>query len=195
VRHPLDVLTSNLDYVFLANYERLGALTDAQRRYVADRYVEDYLERGGDARWTGFGMGTWSENVASWTARTDGVPGLTVRYEDLLDDAATEVARIGRFLGLDVTGADVERAVEASSFDRMRALEEAEIRRRRPGFFYKENFRAAHARGHRFMNRGRSGAGQQALSEAQLERARVIFGPQMERFGYATEPVPEPSRR
>jgi hypothetical protein len=50
-----------------------------------------------------------------------------VRYEDLKRDAAGEVARILRFLGVQVSGAHLQDAVQFASFENMRAMEAGDV--------------------------------------------------------------------
>ncbi|HVI07314.1 MAG TPA: sulfotransferase domain-containing protein [Candidatus Binatia bacterium] len=70
---------------------------------------------------------SWGENVMSWL----GAVGhdrkfLLVRYEDLLEDAHREMARIAEFLHLNATPERIARAVELSSAENMRKLESQE---------------------------------------------------------------------
>lgn len=71
--------------------------------------------------------GTWAENVLSWTALRgrDAERFLLLRYEDLLSSGATEVRRLADFLGLERNDLEIDRTVEASSFERMKELERA----------------------------------------------------------------------
>ena len=48
---------------------------------------------------------------------------ISVRYEDMLADCEAALAGVLRFLGADVPGRRVARAVERNSFARMRAKE------------------------------------------------------------------------
>lgn len=69
--------------------------------------------------------GSWDAHVASWTAGWRGRDDdrITVRYEDMLDDCASAVARILRFLEVDVAPDRVALAVERNSFRNMRTKE------------------------------------------------------------------------
>ena len=115
VRDPRDVVLSNYD--FQRKYRQI------EDGYPLDRYVDDFIcGRLVSADW-----GTWRENVASWVyTRGQEKDFLLVRYEDLQDDAVSELGRIAQFLGADTSNSNLKRAVELSSADRMRKLEKQE---------------------------------------------------------------------
>ncbi|MCP3979392.1 MAG: sulfotransferase domain-containing protein [bacterium] len=186
VRNPLDVLVSNLNYLFLQSYDQLAPLAETERQAFADRYVDTYLEHRGDPRWLQFGMGSWTQHEQSWSSANETVPGLTLRYENLLARPTREVARICEFVGLERTPEQIEGAVRDSSFERMREIEEQEIRERQSGFFYRPNFAAGHRQGFRFMNRGREGLARRRLRPEQLQRAEQAFEEPMRQLGYAS---------
>jgi hypothetical protein len=77
--------------------------------------------------------GSWGENVGSWLAARQnskkfqsGQDFLLVRYEDMVDDPKSELARIAWFLGIDPTAERLAKAVERSSAEQMRKLEKAQ---------------------------------------------------------------------
>jgi len=115
VRDPRDVVLSNYD--FQRKYRQI------EDGYPLDRYVDDFIcGRLVSADW-----GTWRENVASWVyTRGQEKDFLLVRYEDLQDDAVSELGRIAHFLGADASDSNLRQAVELSSADRMRKLEKQE---------------------------------------------------------------------
>lgn len=70
-------------------------------------------------------IGTWGENVTSWLgARGNCRELLLLRYEDLLEDTQRELAKVSRFLDLKTTPEMIARAVELSSAENMRKLED-----------------------------------------------------------------------
>jgi hypothetical protein len=72
--------------------------------------------------------GPWHKNVASWLdspiAGTDNM--LVVRYEDLRRDPVPWFARMGEFLGVDVSEEQIKTAVANNSIQSMRAKEDKE---------------------------------------------------------------------
>ena len=95
-------------------------------RRIDDRCpMEDYLPRflaGEVCR-----HGSWGENVGSWLAtRRPGPRFLLLRYEDMVKDTPTELAKIAAFLGIAATPELIRQTVERSSADRMRKLEKAQ---------------------------------------------------------------------
>lgn len=184
LRNPLDVLVSNLNYRLLKSGDSFaGRPPDARTAFIHD-WIDRFIAEGGDPLWTRMGMGTWEENVRSWTAERLPYPRFVLRYEDLTAGAAPSLAAICRFLGIERGPAAVAAAVERSSFAALRRLEEREIAERRPGIFWDEASAAAHAEGRRFVNRGEVGAGPSLLTARQRGAALARFGPLMRRFGY-----------
>jgi hypothetical protein len=87
----------------------------------------------------------------------------------------------------DATADQVERAVAGSSFRRMREIEEADIRERRVGIFYKPYLQGAIDGGSRFMRSGQAGDAQTLLTDAQRARFNEAFGPLMKALGYPAD--------
>jgi hypothetical protein len=78
-------------------------------------------------------FGSWRDNVLSWTALRGTNPAfLMLRYEDMKRDSLLALADVVAFLErcsfrkIDVSAAALQRAIELSSPERMRALEKQE---------------------------------------------------------------------
>jgi len=113
VRDPRDVVLSYYDF-----QRKYRHISDA---YPLERYVEDFV-RGNliSADW-----GTWGENVASWlSTRGHNDNFLLLRYEDMLQNTRRELTRVAAFLALVCSDTTIERAISASSAERMRKLEQ-----------------------------------------------------------------------
>jgi hypothetical protein len=178
VRHPADVLLSNF------HYSRRSGTTGSDERDALDHYVEQFLGNHGDPRWRQLGMGTWVENVRSWIGAPLPFPVLMLRYEDLLAHPLVEAARLREFLAPQCTAEDVARAVAASSFEGLRAIEEADIAAERVGIFYKPYLQPSIRAGLRFMRAGRADAGRSALTERQRRLTAEVFAASMQTCGY-----------
>lgn len=189
LRHPIDVLVSNLDYQMVRS-ARLRTLGDSsERQEIARRWIDEYIAVGGDPSFEQLGIGGWNENIASWTGSPLPYPRLVLRYEDLKADPTAGLAKMAGFLGFPADPARLAEAVELSSFSAMRALEEQEIRARAPGIFYSPMIEAGISEGHRFVRRGEAGGQEDALSPDQRRAALQRFGAVMARFGYADRPA------
>jgi hypothetical protein len=76
--------------------------------------------------------GSWGENVGSWlgarqnSKKLQNGNFLLVRYEDMLSDPNAELLRVARFLAIDASKVRIAKAVERSSADRMRKLEQSQ---------------------------------------------------------------------
>jgi hypothetical protein len=78
----------------------------------------------------------------------------------------------------------VHEAVLNSSFQRMREVEEADIRERKVGIFYKPYLQPSIDSGLRFMRHGAVGDGANRLTPEQRERLRNAFQPLLSQLGY-----------
>jgi Sulfotransferase domain len=120
VRDPRDVALS--EYYF--DVKRMAI----EEGYPMERFVARFV--AGDVNHE---AGSWGENVGSWMAARlnnknfrSGKNFLLLRYEDLVADPKRELASISRFLGIAATPERLEEAVERSSAERMRKLENAQ---------------------------------------------------------------------
>jgi hypothetical protein len=121
VRNPRDVLLSSMRMVGISR-DDVERGREFARKFIAD---EGQGRMGPD----GDGLGSWPENVWSWTEfsrdRFPNADVLTVRYEDLRADPVARFSEIVEFLdlGRPVEAEDIRRAVDASTLERMRELE------------------------------------------------------------------------
>lgn len=184
LRHPIEVLESNLNYAFM----RSGNLRkDANSSEISDfarRWVDSYIAYGGHKSFLEFGIGTWEENVRSWLAGGKRFPQLLVRYEQLRADTGAELARICHFLEIERNADEIDKAVAAASRDAMSTIEEREIAARIPGFFFQSRNQIGYEVGHRFVGRSRSGAAIFSLTDEQRDQARTRFAEAMLELGY-----------
>ena len=97
-------------------------------RHIADDYpLEQYVHGFVTGTPLSSGWGTWAENVGTWVVARNGRPTfLLLRYEDLLADTQTELAKVARFFGVDASPEELSRAIENSSADHLRELEKKE---------------------------------------------------------------------
>ena len=117
----------------------------------------------------------WAVHVESWVVAP--FPVLVLRYEDLLADTLQELAKVVRFLELDDADdqSRLQRAVEFSTFARMRKAEE------------EHGFRENSISRRRFFRSGRVGDWRHHLT---MEQARTVLescGRVMSAFGYDCE--------
>jgi hypothetical protein len=185
LRNPIDVLESNQNYALQRSGNLRREATAAEIAKLADQLVDDYITHGGHPRFRAFGIGSWEENVRSWTFPGIAYPRLIVKYEDLKADPAAWLEKLCRFLQLERNDEQIRKAVDGASRDAMRRLEESEIAARTDGIFYQSRNDPGIAAGHRFVGRSASGVSLFKLTEDQRRRAEQRFLPLMREFGYA----------
>jgi hypothetical protein len=119
IRHPKDVLLSNLNYFKL------------YREAVEDReFALDFIQSGG--AWTL--CGRWEEHAVSWI-ETSSLPRLVLRYEAMKAKPHSALESALRFLGLQPDPDEVSRAVRDCELPRLRQLEAEERRAQRSALF------------------------------------------------------------
>jgi len=175
VRNPADVLVSNYHYSLRTGNTAPLRLADYAHSFIANR---------GDPRWAQLGMGTWDENVRSWWRTDLPFPVLRLKYEDILADPAAGARVLSELLGKTSSPEEIARVVKDSSFNRMRQIEEADIRAKRVGIFYKPYLQSSIDSGMRFMRGGRAGDAAEALSEDQKANVVRAFSPLLQELGY-----------
>ena len=116
-------------------------------------------------------LSSWSSHARGWIDNGQ-VPVHVVRYEDMIEAPAATAAAALRFAGVERTSAEIERAVEASRFERLQALERAEGFGERP------------SADRPFFRRGIAGAWRDELSAEQAARVIRDHHEMMRRLGY-----------
>jgi hypothetical protein len=181
VREPADVLLSNFYYA-----QRSAGRSD-DTRDAFDRYFDAFILNRGDPRWSQSGMGSWEDNVRSWLVAGQSFPVLTIRYEDLSTDPRGVCAMMAQMLRPGISALEIDAAVADSSFQRMREIEDADIREKRIGIFYKPYLQASIESGKRFMRRGVVGDGTRRLAPDQRTRLYEAFAPLLVELGYSAD--------
>ncbi|MGI0081666.1 MAG: sulfotransferase domain-containing protein [Nitrososphaerales archaeon] len=165
VRDPRDVIVSLYYYLLKRGFCRENnSPNDIVARFLSEGY--------NNRRW-----GTWREHVLSWTTVRNGSEGfLLIRYEDLVADTSRELSKVARFLNIDASPSRLARAVELSSADRMRDLEQ------------KESDQWQETKGTRrdipFVRRAASGGWRHVLSQDTVAAIEEAWGPIMVSLGY-----------
>ena len=162
-RNPLDVAVS---WTFYAGYEDFAASVAMLKNTRATLIGPDWPRLGQR-------LLDWSGHVESWRNAAP-FPVLTVRYEDMLADAAREIARVGRFLRLDEAD-DRERVQQAAAFSNFALLRQSEER---------AGFDETPAWAQRFFRSGKAGDGRRLLSTAQVQDVVRTHGRTMAALGY-----------
>jgi hypothetical protein len=122
-RHPGDIVVS----WFIQFTKR----TSAFKREMLLAEMAAPIDRDSISRWDfikhpEIGLPAVIDYYNYWHRNIQQMPhAMVVRYEDLRADTASELARIGGFLGVCFSDAEVEDAVEFASFDRLREKEQS----------------------------------------------------------------------
>ena len=164
VRDPRDVAVSR--YYFTLKWR---GFSDG---YPFEDFVKQRFLVAGNAV---LNTGPWGDHVLGWlAARAATDHFMLVRYEDLKRDTAQELGRISALLGVDADAARIVRAIELSSFDRMRALDEKEplkwLKRGRSDV--------------PFIREGRSGGWRNVLPAEAVAAIESAWWPVMRLLGY-----------
>lgn len=165
VRDPRDIALSY--YNFQRKYSQI------EDNYPLERYVDDFVS----GRLISADWGTWGENTASWIfTRGRRKDFLLLRYEDMMKDTVSELARIAAFMGIEAEASRLKRAVELSSADRMRELEKQEQDR----WVATKNRRKDIP----FVGKAKAGGWRTALPESCVRQIESAWGDVMSTVGY-----------
>jgi hypothetical protein len=170
VRDPRDIAVSY--YHFVRKAHRLPPEASISE------YMATFLEGSIDP------YGNWGENVGSWLGARRGTEDfIIVRYEDLLEDAEAQLARIADALKLATNDAQLRRAVENSRADRLRELEQSQrgahklLKTSRPDI--------------PFVRSATSGQWRTELPPEAVRQIEKAWGRVMSELGYLEAPVME----
>ncbi len=165
VRDPKDVAVSQYHY-------------QIKRKVLQDGHpLEEFIPRFVAGETCPYG--SWGENVGSWLAARQENPGfLLLRYEDMIRRTDVELIKIAIFLGIDPTPQRIQWAIEQSTADRMRKLEQKEAGQwDSTKDTRKDKF---------FVRSAKSGEGKATLPEKCIEQIETAWGPLMRWLGYET---------
>ena len=169
LRDPREVAVSLYYYLLKMGVLRDGySIDDFVVRFIkAD--VVPYLDR----------MGCWEDHVLSWLRMRMGKPGfLLIRYEDLVDNPAKQLAKLAPLLGVDPTPEIIERAVNECSAGNMRSLE---TKQSKDWLVTKKSRQDI-----RFVREAKTGGWRDKLSASSVLAIEQAWGATMRELGYLT---------
>ncbi len=165
VRDPRDVAVSFAHHLGRSVEETVAMMQDSGAGLARPQMD------GGPALQLPQHLGSWSEHVRGWLDQ-ELQPVTVVRYEDLLADPVRQALRVVALADLGCAREQVEAAVSAASFDKLRAQEQdVGFRERAP----------AHAQ---FFRKGTAGGWRSDLSADRAAEIVNVHGPVMHRLGY-----------
>jgi hypothetical protein len=165
VRDPKDVAVSQYHY-------------QIKRKVLQDGHpMEEWIPRFVAGETCPYG--SWGENVGSWLAARQNHSGfLLLRYEDMIRHTDVELIKIANFLGIDPAPQRIQWAIEQSTADRMRKLEQQEAGKwDSTKDTRKDKF---------FVRSAKSGEGKATLPDQCIEQIESAWGPLMRWLGYET---------
>ncbi len=158
VRNPLDMVISHADHYGYTIDESIGHTATEELKVGSGDFVYEI-------------HCSWSRHVESWTANPS--PGLHVmRYEDLKSQPMRTFDGLVNFLRLPVSRERLARAIEFSSFETLRKMED------------EHGFRERSIKSAKFFRQGKTGGWRNVLTPSQVERIVAAHEKQMRRFGY-----------
>ena len=164
LRHPEDVAVS-LSHFFSWPLDRcVDSLLDPSAALVSGERFGGHQVRQH--------MGRWDQHVRSWADQNQ-LPVLIMRYEDMLAKGSETFTKLATFLGLPTDSKLIHQALENTSIDRLKKLEEDV-----------DSFAEKPAGCERFFRSGRTGEGAEQLSIEQRKRLAKGLSEAMKRFEY-----------
>lgn len=165
LRNPLDVAVSLAHYQAWSMDRAVEAVCAGFVLSPAGERLHEQLEQV---------LAPWSEHVSSWADQSE-IPVHLVRFEDLIVQPVPAFRELARAAMGSVDEIRLERAVEQSSFQSLRAQEVSSGFKERP-------LRAA-----AFFRKGAIGDWRHELNPTQVREVVSTLGAAMARFGYLDE--------
>lgn len=121
--------------------------------------------------------GTWSSNTEGWlNAKENNRNILLVRYEDLISQPEEEIQKIASHMDLNVSDEIIKKAIDNSSFNRMRSLEKEQSKEWKPLQKTRKDMN--------FVRKGRVDSWKDELTPAAIKKIELHFGKVMRKVGY-----------
>ena len=159
VRNPLDVAISLAHHYAVSQDEAIDILNSPTNGTMADERLVFEVHR------------SWDLHVASWTEQV--IPNkLVIRYEDMLERPRPTFSKVAKFLGVKPTVERLVRAIENSSFDKLKQQES------QGGFVEKPR------KAESFFRVGKANQWRGTLTKEQIDRVVEANREQMKKFGY-----------
>lgn len=114
IRHPFDVMLSNIDYMPLIFGDTCPSKT---------QLVGDFCGGLGLTFWRDKHIGSWAENALSWLSACREFPHVIVRFEDMKENPGRELRRVLEAFDQQPDEERIQLAVKHSHRDVMRELE------------------------------------------------------------------------
>jgi hypothetical protein len=182
VRDPRDVAVSNYHH----NQKAGNIPSDCK----IDDFIPMFLAGKFDKR-----CGTWADHVTSWLATRENRQGFCLlRYEDLKANPVATLARIagfledGKFRGIDRSERNLQRVIELSSADNMRALEKAQ------GGAWTRSHTSRENRPYLAVRAAVTGGWKSVLPPRCVEQIEMEYGTVMQKLGYELVSSGRPDR-
>lgn len=163
IRNPLDVVVSYANHngeridktIEKMNNHELGLSKQGQN---APQQLPQYL-------------GSWSHHVTSWT-ETSHIPLCLIRYEDMLQQPKETFSKAVKTLGMNKTPLEINSAINASSFEKLKTQE------------LESGFRERPHTSSQFFRSGKTGSWRDSLTERQASLIIEKNTEVMQRYGY-----------
>lgn len=163
VRDPRDVALSQYHY-----HRKCRKIDDD---YPMEKFVDRFLAGQTCPH------GSWAENVSTWLVTRRNDPRfLLLRYEDITADTPRELSKIAAFVGINATAERIQQAVERSSADNMRKLEQAQS--------HLSTLTKTSRKDLPFVRAAGSGGWRTGLPEPLVAKIETAWGPLMQSIGY-----------
>jgi len=166
IRNPLDIAVSYSYHINKNISETIGMMNDKENALCSnpDKLYNQLRQK----------LNGWSEHVRSWVDYS-GLPVITLRYEDMLDDPFTQFRKVFDFIGMLIDNERLEKAIAFSGFEVLNSQEQ------------KEGFKEKPIRMNTFFRSGKSGEWEKYLSAEQVKIISEQNHELMVRFGYLNE--------
>ena len=112
VRNPLDVCVSYVHHGGKTNYNRTIEFMCGHLKPTI-----------GKTNQFSHYIGSWSENIESWLKNFPNEQLLVVKYEDMLSNSLETFSKITKFIGLNYSTKQIQKALELSSFKNLQEIE------------------------------------------------------------------------
>ena len=163
IRNPLDVAVS------FAHHENNSIPSMIKK--MGENETLSFFKKNPDFFLLMEQLGSWSEHVNSWVNNSE-LPVEVIRYEDMHSAPLQTFSRAIKAAGLDFSTAQITKAIDAASFEKLQLQESANA------------FAERNPKSQRFFRKGQVGSWKEELTSAEVERILLDHQDTMSNFGY-----------
>lgn len=149
--------------------------------------LENFLAYGVDSATALSYAVNWHLHVHSWlemAEASNSFPICLIQFEELVTNPHAACTKVLKWLGFNRSSQQIDQAINRSSLENLRKIEQQEVSQQIPGIFYNLEDKPRIDKGWRFLNDGKVDGYLNSLTKKQIQQGMATFGAAMAKYNY-----------